>query len=80
MRVPFGGLLPAPTSQSCRLFNACVFALLYGEPWYMTNLQIHEDLGVPHFADHIRVLTESFDYKLAGLGNPLVEQLGRHLR
>jgi hypothetical protein len=49
-------------------------------PWYISNTQIHEDLGVPSFADHIRALTESFDSKLADAGNPLVRQLGRYLR
>jgi 4-amino-4-deoxy-L-arabinose transferase-like glycosyltransferase len=34
-------------------------------PWYVGNRQIHEDLGIPFFADHIRALTESFDSKLA---------------
>jgi hypothetical protein len=32
-----------------------------GAPWYMSNVQIHEDLGVPFFAEHIRALTESYD-------------------
>jgi hypothetical protein len=50
-----------------------------GAPWYISNRQIHEDLGVPFFADHIISLTESFDSKLAGAGNPLVRQLGRYL-
>jgi hypothetical protein len=45
----------------------------------LSNRQIHEDLGVPLFADHIRDLTESFDSKLADVGNPLVRQLGRYL-
>ena len=40
------------------------------------NRQIHEDLGVPLFADHIRFLTASFDSKLADVENPLVRQLG----
>jgi hypothetical protein len=48
-------------------------------PWYMSNSQIHEDLGVPFLADHIRALTDSFDSKLADAGNPLVRQLGRYL-
>jgi hypothetical protein len=48
-------------------------------PWYVGNRQIHEDLGIPFFADHITALTESFDSKLADAGNPLVRQLGRHL-
>jgi len=52
----------------------------YWCPWYVSNRQIHEDLGVPLFADHIRVLTESFDSKLADVENPLVRQLGRYLR
>ena len=48
--------------------------------WYVSNRQIHEDLGVPLFADHIRALTASFDSKLADVGNSLVRQLGRYLR
>ena len=49
-------------------------------PWYSGNRQIHHDLGVPYFSDHIRSLTARFDSKLADVGNPLVEQLGRLLR
>jgi hypothetical protein len=41
-------------------------------PWYVSNRQIHEDLGIPFFADHIRALTESFYSKLADAENPLV--------
>ena len=29
--------------------------------WYVSNRQIHEDLGVPLFADHIRAPPASFD-------------------
>jgi len=53
--------------------------LATGAPSYVSNRQIHEYLGVPLFADHIRALTESFDSKLADVGNPLVRQLGRYL-
>jgi len=53
--------------------------LATGAPWYVGNRQIHQDLGVPLLADHIRALTESFDSKLADVGNPLVRQLGRYL-
>jgi hypothetical protein len=53
--------------------------LVTGALWYVSNRQIHEDLGVPLFADHIRALTASFDSKLADVGNPLVRQLGRYL-
>jgi hypothetical protein len=45
----------------------------------MRNRQIHEDLGVQFFADHIRALTDSFDSKLADAGKPLLRQLGRYL-
>jgi hypothetical protein len=51
-----------------------------GAPWYVGKRQLHEDLGVPFFADHIRALTESFDSKLADAGNSLVRQVGKDLR
>jgi len=38
------------------------------EPWHNGNRQIHEDLGVSFFVDHIGSLTERFDSKLAGVG------------
>jgi len=53
--------------------------LVTGAPWYLSKRQIHEDLGVPFFADHIRALTESFDSMLADVENPLFRQLGRYL-
>jgi hypothetical protein len=44
--------------------------------WYTGNKQIHEDLGVPFFTDHIRSLPERYiSSKLADVGNPLVMQL-----
>ena len=52
--------------------------LATGALWYVSNRQIHEDLGVPLFADHIRALTASFDLKLADVENPLVRQIGRY--
>jgi hypothetical protein len=51
-----------------------------GAPWYISSKQIHEDFGVPFFEEHTRALTESYDSKLAGVGNPLFRQLGRYLR
>jgi hypothetical protein len=41
---------------------------------------MHEDLGVPLFADNIGALTASFDSKFAEVGNPLAGQLGRYHR
>jgi len=66
--------------QRLEVLQSKCLRLATGAPWYVSNRQIHEDLGVPLFADHIRALTESFDSKLADVGNPLVRQLGRYLR
>jgi hypothetical protein len=49
-------------------------------PWYVRNRQIHEDLRFPLFADHVRALIASLDSKLAGVGNPIVQQLGKYPR
>jgi len=38
------------------LQSKCI-RLATGAPWYVSNWQIHEDLGVPLLADHIRALT-----------------------
>jgi len=35
--------------------------LATGAPWYVSNRSMHQNLGVPLFADHIKALTESFD-------------------
>jgi hypothetical protein len=53
--------------------------LATGALWYVRNRQIHEDLGDPLFADHIRVLSANFDSKLAVVGNPIIRHLGRYL-
>jgi hypothetical protein len=50
----------------------------YWCPWYIIKRQIHKDLDVPLFADHIKALTASFDSKLADMGKPLVRKLGRY--
>jgi hypothetical protein len=44
-------------------------------PWYVSNRQIHEDLGMPFFADY----TDRFDSTLDDAGKPLFRQLGRYL-
>jgi hypothetical protein len=60
------------------LQSKCLW-LATGAPWYVSNRQIHEDLSVLLFADHIRALTASFNSMLADMENPLVRQLGRYL-
>jgi hypothetical protein len=62
------------------LLQSKYFRLATGASWHVSNRQIHEDLGVPLFADHIRALIASFDSKLADVGNTLKRQLGRYLR
>jgi len=71
--------LPARISGGYRCYNPSVFASLLVPLGYVSNRHIHENLGVPLFADHIRALTKSFDSKLADVGKPLVRQLGRYL-
>jgi hypothetical protein len=50
-----------------------------GATWYVGGRQIHEDGGVPLFADYIGASATSFDSKLADVRNPLFRQLGRYL-
>jgi len=66
-------------SGGYRCYNPCL-RLAICAPCYVGNRQIHEDLGGPLFADHIRALPASFDSKLADVWNPLVRQLDRYLR
>ena len=62
-----------------QVLQAECLPLVTGAPWFLSNRQIPEDLGVPLFADHIRALTASFDSRLADVENLLVRQLGRYL-
>jgi len=78
MHAPRGAPIPAPMSGGYRRYHPSV-RLATGAPWYVSNRQIHEDLGDPLLADHFRALTESFDSKLADVVNPLVRQIGRYL-
>ena len=50
-----------------------------GAPWYVSNLQIHSDLGVPYLAEHIRSIAQSLDSTLPDEENPLGRQVGRNL-
>jgi hypothetical protein len=43
-----------------------------GATWYVSNRQIHEDLGVPLFGDQIRASTATFYSKLVDVEDPLV--------
>jgi hypothetical protein len=65
--------------QKLQVLQSKCLRIATNAPWYVGNRQIHGDLGIPFFADHIRAPTESFVSKLADEGNPSVRQLGRHL-
>jgi hypothetical protein len=47
--------------------------------WYRWNRQIHENLGVPFFADRIRSRTERFEPKSAGVGSSANTCIGQGL-
>jgi hypothetical protein len=67
---------PAWRSTACshvrrlQVLQSKCLRLATGVPCYVSNRQIHEDLGVPLFTDHIRALTGSFDSKLADVEHP----------
>jgi hypothetical protein len=66
--------------KKLQVLQSKCFRIANNSPWYNGNKLIHDDLGVPYFSYHIRSLTERFDSKLADVGNPLVEQLGKRPR
>jgi hypothetical protein len=63
-----------------KVLQSKYFRLATGAPWYASNRQIHEDLVVPLFADHVRALTATFDSKLADVWKPLIRQIDSYLR
>jgi hypothetical protein len=62
--------------RNLQLLQSRCLRIVTNSTWYVSNRQIHYDLGIPFFAYHIRTLTESFDSNLADVGNPLIRQLG----
>jgi hypothetical protein len=66
--------------QKLQVLQSKCLRIATNSPWYVGNKQIHDDLGVPYFADHIKQLTERFDSKLADVRNPLVARICRHIR
>jgi hypothetical protein len=47
--------------RKLQVLNSKCLRIATSAPWYMIKRHIHEDLGVPFIADHIRALTDSFD-------------------
>jgi hypothetical protein len=66
-------------SNKLQVLQSKCLGIATNASWYVGNKQIHDDLGILFFADHIGALTESFDSKLADAANALVLQLGKHL-
>jgi hypothetical protein len=56
--------------QRLQVLQSKCLRLATGAPWYVSNRQIHEDPGVPLFADHIRALRVSTQGSLTW-GTPL---------
>jgi hypothetical protein len=75
---PFEGSLPA--SECCQVLQSKCLRLATIASWYVSIRQVHEDVGVPFFADHIRAPTASIDSTLADVRKLLVRQIGRYLR
>ena len=50
-----------------------------GALWYVSNLELHSDLGVPYLAEHIRSIAESLYSTFPDAENPPVWQLGSYL-
>jgi hypothetical protein len=51
-------------ARKLQILQSKCFSIATSSPQDVGNRQIHEDLGIPFFADHIRALNESFDLKL----------------
>jgi hypothetical protein len=63
--------------RKLQVLQSMCLCIAINATWHIGNQQIHEDLGVPFFTEHVRSLSERFNFsKLADAGNPLVMQLG----
>jgi hypothetical protein len=54
---------PQPRPEAPSVHSKCL-RIAINALWYVDNRQIHEDLRIPFFADHIRALTE-FRHKVS---------------
>jgi hypothetical protein len=56
--------------QKLQVLQSKCLRIATNAPWYFSNRQIHEDLGIPFFAVNIIALTE-FRLKVSWCGEPL---------
>lgn len=78
VRSLFAGLLSAIASGGCKCWQSKRLRTAADATWYDGNKKYQGDFEVPFFADHIRALTEGFDF-FAGTGFPRVYHLGTHV-
>ena len=58
-------------------FHSHTFRSLANAPWYVSNRQLHTDLGIPFVADEIRKFSIRYHQRLAGHANVLVAALSK---
>ena len=56
-------------------FQSKTLRSLANAPWYVSNLQLHTDLGIPFVADEIRKASTRYHQRLARHHNALVTAL-----
>jgi hypothetical protein len=56
--------------RKLQVFQSKCLHIATNSHWYVRSRQIHEDLEIPYFSDHIRTRSESFDSNLADAGTP----------
>ena len=57
----------APTHlKSFQVLQSKCLCSAMGAPWYVSNLQLRSDLGVPYLAEHIRSIAQSLYISQSG--------------
>lgn len=69
------GCAKASHTKILQRFQSKTLRMLANAPWYISNETLHTDLKIPYITSEIQRLARAYNYKLAGHGNDLVEQL-----
>ena len=78
VRDPAVGLCEALHTKILQRFQSKTLRSLANAPWYVSNRQLHTDLGFPFFADEIRKSSIRYHQRLAGHHNDFVAALSTH--
>jgi len=62
-------------TQILQRFQSQILRSLADDPWYVSNLQLHTDLGIPFVAAEISRSSLLYHRRLTGHHNPLVAAL-----